>query len=158
MQNLTEQEVTNSSFYVKELLVLPEFVNILFLFAGAFGIYKGVEIQHPIYAVLFADMIVPIISSSINIISFPFTPVLMYVSSSNLSTVICLNFHSTCWCATSMIRYIYIVHENWLQRVLPNIQSQCFAAYVITVVSALCCTIPMFAYGRSLGEFFQSCV
>jgi hypothetical protein len=135
-------------------LVVPEFVNILFLFAGAFGMYKGVEIQHPIYAVLFADMIVPIISSCINIISFPFTPVLMYVFSSNFSTVICLNFHCTCWCATSIIRYIYIVHENWLQRVLPNIRSQCCTAYITTVLSAVCCTIPMFAYGRSLGELF----
>ena len=154
MQNSTEQEASNSSFFVKELLVVPEFVNILFLLAGAVGMYKGVEIQHPIYAVLFADMVVPILSSCINIITFPFTPVLIYFSSSNFSTVICLNFHSTCWCATSIFRYIYIIHENWLQRVLPNIRSQCFAAYVITVVSALCCTLPMFVYGRSLGEFF----
>ena len=157
MQNISdiENEVNVSTFYVEELLVVPECFNLLLLFLGVYGMYQGVEIQHPLYAILFADMIVPMISSLVNIVSFPFVPVLKYIVWSNLSTVICLFFHCTCWCVTSAIRYIYIVHENWLQRVVPNVNLQCWAAFISTIVLALCCTIPMFAYGSSVGKNFN---
>ena len=154
MQNISsaEKEVTNTTFFVPELMIVPECLNLFFLISGVYGMYRGVEINHPLYAILFADMIVPMICSTINIFSFPFIPILKYVFTSNFSTVVCVIFHCSCWCVTSVIRYIYIVHESWLQRVLPNIRLQFCAAFVSTFLMTVCCIIPMFAYGTSLGE------
>jgi hypothetical protein len=38
-------------------LVLPEFIIFLLLLATISAIYRGVEIGHPIYAVLFANLV-----------------------------------------------------------------------------------------------------
>ena len=55
--------------------ILPESFNILVLTFGLLGMYNGVQIVHPLYAVLFTNLVVPLVSSTINISSFSFISV-----------------------------------------------------------------------------------
>ena len=58
--------------------ILPESFNTLVLTFGLLGMYNGVQIVHPLYAVLFANLLVPLVSSAINISSFNFISVEKY--------------------------------------------------------------------------------
>ena len=91
------------------------------LFLVVYGMYQGIEILHPLHVVLFADIIFPIIFTVVSIIGF------------NLSNAFSLYFHCSCWRVTSVIRYIYNLHENWIHKVLPNSKFQCLAALLLTL-------------------------
>ena len=47
-------------------IIGPELINMAFLLLGIYGMYRGIEIQHPLYAILFCNLIVPLISTIIN--------------------------------------------------------------------------------------------
>ena len=49
-----------------------EICNVLLLSVGVLAMYHGIEIQHPLYLVLFVNLIVPLISTVSNLLLFPF--------------------------------------------------------------------------------------
>ena len=153
-QNITNnytESFTNTTLIMNEWLVIPDFFNLVLLSMTVYGMYQGIEIQHPLYAVLFADVILPTICSVVTILSFAFISNLKFIVLSNGTTALCLFFHCNCWCVTSIIRYIYILHENWIQKVLPNFKLQCCAALLLPFVMTVCCQMPMVLYGMHLG-------
>ena len=68
MSNLTQVEGMN--LVMEAFLVVPEFVNFILLTIGLLEMYQGIEIGHPIYAILFANLLVALSSSFLGIISF----------------------------------------------------------------------------------------
>jgi len=156
MQNITNSDskaFSNTTLVIGDWLGSPEYFNLLFLLMTVYGMYQGIEINHPLYAVLFADLIVATIFMVVNILGFPFIASWKYIVLSTTCNNMVLFFHCNCWCVTSIIRYIYIIHEDWMQKVLPNFKGQCGAALLLTLTMSSCCTVPMISYGIHLGEF-----
>jgi len=147
-----ESEVLNITLAFEAVLVIPEFIDLIFLLIGVIGMYRGIEISHPLYAVLFSNLIVPIIFSLINIIGYSCMPQLGYVILANTNNTISIFFHCTCWCVTSMIRYFYIVEPDRLHELIPNVRIQCFSALLLTITFATFLTLPMIGYGLHIGK------
>jgi len=114
--------------------------------------YQGIEIGHPLYAVLFANLILPMAFSLMNIIGFAFMPQISYYILANTSNAMSIFFHCTCWCTTSLIRYLYIIKPDWLHKKLPSIKVQCLTALVLTITFACFLTLPMIGYGLHIGN------
>jgi hypothetical protein len=94
------------------ILVAPEFVNLIFLIIGIYGMQRGIEISHPLYAILFLNLITSLAVTLVNISAFPFTHSEQYVIVSNSMNGSSLVFHCNCWCVSSIMRYLYIVHVS----------------------------------------------
>ena len=106
-----------------EMVVLPIFLelfNIMVLTTGACLMYLGIEISHPIYGLLFSNLIVTIASSLINVLVFPFVKTINYNSLVNGNSSCCLIFHCSCWCVLSALRYLYIIHKPWIDKTFPK--------------------------------------
>ena len=154
LSNASEEEPENMNitFAFGELLVIPEFIDLNFLILGVIGMYHGIQITHPLYAVLFSNLIVPIIFSITNVVGYTLMPQMGYVILANTNNTICIFFHCTCWCVTSLIRYLYIVEPDKLHTLMPNVRIQCVAALLLTITFACCLTLPMIGYGLHIGK------
>ena len=62
--------VLEVAFVSRVFLLCVELINFVFLSLGAFGMYHGIEIQHPLYMVLFINLILPLLSTMTNLILF----------------------------------------------------------------------------------------
>ena len=62
-------------------LLVPsiDIVNLLFLILGIYGMYNGIEIGHPLYMVLFINLIQATISTTANLCCFPLIAFDQYV-------------------------------------------------------------------------------
>jgi hypothetical protein len=106
-----------------EMVFIPiclELFNIMMLFAGMCLMYLGIEISHPVYGLLFSNLIVTTISSLINVLVFPFIKTIQYNALVNGNNSACLNLHCSCWCILSVLRYLYIIHKQWLDKTFPK--------------------------------------
>jgi hypothetical protein len=74
-------------------IIGPELINMAFLLLGIYGMYRGIEIQHPLYAILFCNLIVPLISTIINITVFGFVSLEKYARLSNATNAFSVYFH-----------------------------------------------------------------
>ena len=88
-------------------LLQPDYLNLIFLSAGMYGMYQGVEIQHPLYSALFMILGVSWVLSLINIVAFRFLPSLALAKLTNIGSTCVLFFHSVCWLMTSLIRHLH---------------------------------------------------
>lgn len=135
-------------------LVIPECFNVILLSASMYGMYRGIEIKHPLYAVLFSNLIVALLSSLINVIIFSTLPLNVFIRSTNAMSGISLTYHCNAWLSSSVLRYIYILHEDKFYRLIPNmtIQSTIFIVYAwISVVLSAC---PGFVTAIYFGKLF----
>jgi ABC-type transport system involved in multi-copper enzyme maturation permease subunit len=82
--------------------------------------YNGVEIEHPVFRVLFCNLIVSFISSAVNIIAYPIEKNIKYSTIINGNNYFCLLFHCCCWLVVSLLRFIYIIHKHWLLTKFPD--------------------------------------
>jgi len=137
-------------------MIVPEYFNLVFLLLGIYGMYQGIEIQHPLYAMIFLNLIVALFFTLLDLAVFFFLSTDRFVSILNASSTVALFFHCTCWCVTSIIRYLYIVHENWIHIVVPSHQKQCFLAFGLTFILFFTLTVPPFGYARFLGKYLAS--
>ena len=71
MINVTNSEaVNNFSTTMKAILIVPEFCNFGLLGIGLLEMYNGIEIGHPIYAILFLNLLVAFSSSFLGVLSY----------------------------------------------------------------------------------------
>ena len=112
--------------------VAPEFFNLALLIIGVDAMCHGIDIGHPLYIILFLNLIIPLAVTVINISAFLFINIEQYATMSNAMNGLSVEFHCNCWCICSIIRYIYMVHESWIHSRLPNPKLQCAIAIVIT--------------------------
>ena len=99
---------------VNVVLLLPEYANLLLFIAGIFGMYNGVEISHPIFSVLFANLVMGLVSTILNISGFILLGLERYLNFSSGCNGIFVSFHCSVWCITSILCYIYILHCDWI--------------------------------------------
>ena len=144
----------NWTIFVQAILIAPEYVNCLFLLLGIYGMYHGIEIQHPLYATIFLNLVVAFFFTLLDIIAFLFISTETFISISNASSGFTLYFHCTNWCVSSVIRYVYIVHEIWINNVMPSHQSQCLLASCFSFVFCLTLSGPTFGYAIYIGTIF----
>ena len=62
---------STSELYWVIPLVIPELVSLLCLISAIYGMFQGIEIGHPIYAVLFTNLVVATTSTILNMFLFP---------------------------------------------------------------------------------------
>jgi hypothetical protein len=123
--NFNKTTFTNQNISVEmaEIIFLPmciDIINTVILTAVICIMYIGIEISHPLYAILFSNLIVTVISSLIDILVFPFVKANNYNNLVNANGTICLLFHCSCWCVVSVLRYLYIIHKSWLDKTFPK--------------------------------------
>jgi hypothetical protein len=134
------------------IIIAPDYINLVLLITFIYGMYYGIEIQHPLFAVLFLDLVVVLLFDLVNILLFFIKPIGLFMQLSLASTGIALNFHFTSWCLTSILRYIYIVHGDWFDTVIPNPRCQCLAAFTLSILFSISLTLPLFGYITYLGK------
>jgi hypothetical protein len=75
--------------------VIPDFLGFFFLSFGIFGMYQGIEIGHPVYALLFSNLGFAFFATFIDLfilIIFPFKVWLRFVL---YTSVMSVYFHTT---------------------------------------------------------------
>jgi hypothetical protein len=146
---------TDNPIYVLQLLcVTPEYFNLVFLICGIYGMYQGIEIAHPIYSVLFLNLIVPLFTTILDLIAFFFISTYKYILFASTMCALSLYFHCTSWCVTSTLRFVYIIYGDWFNNLIPIQKLQSASAVVMTCVLTALLAVPTFSvmisYGNSL--------
>ena len=161
--NLTYHNISNEivegnlGLTYTSILVIPEFVNLNFLIIGIYGMHQGIQISHPIYAILFLNLTISLATTLINICAFPFSHSEHYVMMSNAMNGLSIVFHCNCWCISSIIRYLYIVHDSWIHSRIPNIKHQRNLAVFTTCVSNVALLLPVSGFAMYLGKINWLC-
>jgi hypothetical protein len=146
------QHIGEANIFLQLCLVLPEYVCLLLLIIGIYTMFHGIEIIHPLYTALFLNLLVSSLSTVINIAAFSLVSIEKYVKVTNLSNSISTHFHCTSWCITSIIRYIYIFHNDWIHNVIPSAKLKCSLAVVLSFVLSFLQSAPAFAVVILFGE------
>ena len=143
---------SNLSLVLQYSLIAPEYLNFPFLSMSIYGMYQGIEIQHPLYAVLFLNLIVSLGTTIIHLIGFSVLPIEKFIILSNLLNSQSLYFYCTSWCVTSVIRYVYIFHEDWLHSAIPGTRIKCFLAVMTSITYSAAQSSPVFIVVIHYGE------
>ena len=115
----------------------------------------GVEISHPLYATLFLSLNVTLLASITNISVFPFVSNEKYLLIANGLTGMISLVQCICWCITSIIRYIYIVHEDWIHTKIPSAKLQSAIALISVLASFFALLLPAYGFAIYLGNVFS---
>jgi len=150
---LNSYDASDPSLILQIICVVPEYFNLFFLSCALYGMYQGIEIAHPLYAVLFLNLIIPLISTIFDIIVFFFISSVSYVKFSNAMNGLSLFFHCTSWCVTSLLRFVYIIYGDWFNNLVPTPKLQCTLAIILSLVMTSMQSIPPFAVAISFGKY-----
>jgi hypothetical protein len=143
------------SLALRLIVAYPEYFNLIILLLGMYGMYQGVEIQHPLYSVLLVNLIVSWFPSILNCIAFALLLTLLYLKFTVSGSAIVFYFHCICWLLTNIIRHVYIVHDVWLHKIVPNVKVQCGIAVSSAFTMTLLLASPTFAYVFYKGSIFE---
>ena len=161
MNNTTAAEIFKdlgeANIFLQLILVLPECVCLVFLFCGIYGMFQGIEIIHPLYTVLFLNLLVSLLSTVVNIAAFSFLSIEKYFMVTNVSNSQSIYFHCTSWCITSIIRYIYISHNDWIHKMIPSSRLKCILAIIVSLAYSVMQSSPTFAVIISYGKHCKHC-
>jgi hypothetical protein len=103
--------------------------------------YNGIEISHPIYATLFCNILITLLSSIIDVFVYPFLPNFKYSTLVNGSSVLCMLFQFCSWFVLSVLRYFYIVYPDQLHQRFPETKLlTCIAIISDILLFAISCT------------------
>jgi len=100
--------------------VFLELFFIVIHFTVLYNIYKGIEISHPVYAIVFFNNFINLVSLLINVAILPFVINYKYAVLVNGNNAVCLVFNSCCWCILSLLRYLYVTKKTWLENKFPE--------------------------------------
>jgi len=138
--------------YLNTLLVCPDFVTVFVLSFSLFGMYNGIDITHPVYVVLFLNVCVALISSTINICVAVFLPSEIFMRASNGNCWITLVFYCSCWCVNSATRFVYVMFNKELHSKVSSAKVQLFIVVGITLICFLGFTYLLIGMAVSQGE------
>ena len=108
--------------YLSGAIVAPEFINLFLLGSAVYVMYNGIEILHPIYSVLFLNTSIALLHSVFDIVIFCLIDNDLYVRIANGGIICYVIFHCVVWCVTSILRYIYILHNDWIDLKFPGVK------------------------------------
>ena len=101
--------------------VILEILSSVILSFGSYFVYQGIEISHPVYAIIFCDLLASLASSLTNIAIFPFSiNGFRYTTIAYGISLFCLLFHCCCWCVISALRYLFIIQNDWMDEKFPE--------------------------------------
>ena len=104
--------------------------------------YLGIEIGHPVYATLFCNLVSVLAVCIVEILVLPFLKNIRIETFVKSGSALYAMFQSVSWLVISVLRYLYIVHNNWLHK---NFQSN-------RTLTALSIGLVYFLYGICLGN------
>ena len=61
MLNSTLDSTPDPGLAISIFVISPEIVCFFLLAVGVYAMYNGIEIQHPLYAILFFNLVVPLV-------------------------------------------------------------------------------------------------
>jgi hypothetical protein len=161
MENLTN--ISSSSIAntveMKFLLISPNIPLIIIFTFGIRQIYLGIEISHPIYMALFCNLVSHLISSILEIMIAPFLTKIRITTLIKGSFTFCILFHCCCWCVLSVLRYIYIIHGDWLSNKIPENKTITIitisAIYTLFLVGSTVVFLPTIYFGWPYKEVYE---
>jgi len=102
--------------------LLPEIVSLPIFGTAIVIMYQGVEIEHPVYSVLFNNLVFPFFVNIVIICSaFP-SNMKIFLNVSVFGNMISLLHHHSSWMVLSGLRYAYIVKPDWLHSTWPDVK------------------------------------
>jgi hypothetical protein len=102
--------------------VFPE-VSSLFLFvAGVYGMFQGTDIDHPVYALLFSNLIFPLVATILNFVILIFATFDQWMRGSMITNYLSTHFHLVSWSIISVLRFLYLEHQSWLDSKFPDVK------------------------------------
>ena len=149
-------EAGASLITLAKVAVIPEYINLFLLIMAICGMYRGIEVGHPIYAVLFLNLIIPFCATLAQICLFFFIENQQYLMIGTFLGAFCLLFHCNTWCITSVVRYIYIAHENWVHSKIPSMKIQSILACITTIALVLFMLLIITVYAVSLSKLISA--
>lgn len=113
-------------------VIIAEHLNAIFLTLGLFAKCFGVQIRDPITVTLSYNLLVGLVLSFPEIVSF-----YIFSEKSSLQTTYwccgsTLLYHFISWCSTSITRYCFIVHGDWILDRVPNNKIQCLLCFLFS--------------------------
>ena len=142
----------NPIYGLQILCVFPEYFNLFFLSCSLYAMYRGVEISHPLYAVLFLNLIIPLMTTVLHITIFFFISTSRYFLISNPINILSVFFHCTSWCVTSALRFVYIIYGDWFDTFIPSQKLQWISAVTMTCALTIILTIPSLSVAIVYGK------
>ncbi len=119
--------------------ICVEINNSFFLLIGIYQMYCGIEISHPVYGLLFGNLIIALVSSLLNIFVFPYLTDFKYSTLVNGNNVTYFVFYLSCWLILSALRYAYIIKTHWLHARFPEPRTILLLAFIgVLSVFAFC--------------------
>ena len=120
--------------------ILPELISLPVLALFILVMFQGVEIDHPIYKVLFNNLIFLLFFNVIIICSaFP-SNMKIFINVSGFGNLIGLLHHHTSWMVLSGLRYAYIVKPDWLHSTWPDVKRLRMVSVTIVYISLIIST------------------
>ena len=102
--------------------VVPDFLSFIFLAVGIYGMNKGIEIDHPVFSLLFSNLIFPFAATFLNLTALFLVNFQSWIRLSLFTNYLSMLFHTTSWGVISILRYISIEHSGWINNKWPEIK------------------------------------
>jgi len=94
-----------------------------------------------------------LISSIVNIASWLNLDLEMFIRISNVSNALSIFFHCQSWCISSVLRFLYIKHSNWIDENYPDQKKLRNHGIIGLVITYLLLVSPVLVYLLYLGTF-----
>ena len=137
--------------FVQPVLVIVESVNTLLLAAGLILMFRGIEIGHPVYSILFCDLLATFFSSLLNAWVIPFVTSYPYYILANANSLSGLLLHCSFWCVLSILRYMYIINKTWIEETFPKMWKLFMWSLLTAVIMYLVIFSTMFGIAVYFG-------
>ena len=138
------ENITNSSnqfeinFHL--IVMVPGLLNITVLLILSCQMYFAIEVAHPIYTILFINLLITTLSFVLDVFVFPFMTGFKYNTLVIWNNTISWLFQCCCWYILSVLRYMYLVHSEWVHNKFQNQRLLSAAAILAVLLTfSLCC-------------------
>lgn len=104
-----------SHFWTSEMkssIVAPEIIEFPFLVFALRAMYQGIEIDHPVFALLFYNMSFALICSFANILTLTMFPMETWLRFAFIVNGFFLQFHVICWSIISTLRSVFRFYKS----------------------------------------------
>jgi len=133
---ILQQNIINNSHAIIATVMCDSF-NLGILICGLWQMYLGIEVGHPVYATLFCNLMFVLFVSIVEITLAPFLNQIRVETLFKSSAGFCALFHASTWLVMSALRYIYIVHSDWVHKTFS--EARTLAIVSITAICVIFC-------------------
>jgi hypothetical protein len=146
------------------LVLLPEIAALPIFAISIYGMNRGVEIGHPVYSLLFANLIFPLATTFIILFASFAININHWKAISSVVNMITMLYHHSSWAILSVLRFWLITKPDWVHSKWPdptNLRNLALGsvalAFTLVVAAILGYFIPSaMAYGWPGIDFFSA--